>query len=254
MNELTNTEIGKYLNELNNQEASELPDDMVNDKAWTPWRDKNSGEITAKSKDELNNDAKKGRNSRTEIKNERNKHIRELKQKAINEGPIDLNTPLTLEHKKQVIQIGSNKYTELMKKLEIEINTVFHNQIIWKIPPLLRKCWASYPNMIIPMEPFTYQASNDFGKSLTFRIDADAPGFYSTEDLLNIISINNPQLLINVDRKIVRFYKYKEAQLKYETILANKLISMKTFFDLLNKEPILYEELINSICNEKNNS
>ena len=42
MKEFSNDELSSYLQEINAEEAAELPQDLTGDKAWAPWTTLNS--------------------------------------------------------------------------------------------------------------------------------------------------------------------------------------------------------------------
>lgn len=250
MKELSNDELSSYLQEINAEEATELPQDLTGNKAWAPWTTLNNEGVPErgiKTRDELISQAEKARMSRSEQRAERKKQAREIRQNALSERFIDLNSPLTIEHKKLIIQLEAAKYTEAMLKYEQLINKQFQNYIIYNTPKVIKACWDYYPKVIIPMEPFTYQASEDFGKGLTFRVNVEAPGFHSANEIIEKMTIKNPQKLIAIDKMIVKFNRLKDAQSKFEIHAANKLISMRTIYDLLSVNPFWYDNLIKKL-------
>lgn len=249
MKELSNDELSSYLQEINAEEAAELPQDLTGNKAWTPWTTLKDGvpEQGVKTKDELIERSKIGRKAYNEQRAERKKQAREIRQKALSERFIDLNSPLTVEHKKLIIELEAAKYTEAMLKCEHNINTQFQNYILYITPKVVKACWDYYPKVIIPMEPFTYQASEDFGNGLTFRVNVEAPGFHSANEIIEKMAIKNPQKLISIDKMIVKFNRLKDAQSKFEIHAANKLIGMRTIYDLLSVNPFWYNDLINKL-------
>ena len=118
---------------------------------------------------------------------------------------------------------------------------------MYDTPKVIKACWDYYPKVIIPMEPFTYQASEDFGKGLTFRVNVEAPGFHSASEIIEKMTIKNPQKLIAIDKMIVKFNRLKDAQSKFEIHAANKLVGMRTIYDLLSVNPFWYNDLINKL-------
>ena len=59
--------------------------------------------------------------------------------------------------------------------------------------------------------------------------------------------MKNPQKLIAIDKMIVKFNRLKDAQSKFEIYAANKLLSMRTIYDLLSVNPFWYNDLINKL-------
>ena len=250
MKELSNDELSSYLQEINAEEAAELPQDLTGNKAWTPWTTLNSEGVPEpgiKTKNEIAEYSNKGRKTFNEKRAERKKQAREIRQNALSERFIDLNSPLTIEHKKLIIQLETAKYTEAMLKYEQLINKQFQNYIMYNTPKVIKACWDYYPKVIIPMEPFTYQASEDFGKGLTFRVNVEAPGFHSASEIIENMTAKNPQKLIAIDKMIVKFNRLKDAQSKFEIHAANKLIGMRTIYDLLSVNPFWYDNLIKKL-------
>lgn len=250
MKELSNDELSSYLQEINAEEAAELPQDLTGNKAWTPWTTINSEgvpESGIKTKNEIAEYSNRGRKTYNEKRAERKKQAREIRQNALSERFIDLNSPLTVEHKRLIIELEAAKYTDAMLKCEHIINMHFQNYIIYDTPKVVKACWDYYPKVIIPMEPFTYQASEDFGNGLTFRVNVEAPGFHSANEIIEKMTIKNPQKLIFIDKMVVKFNRLKDAQSKFEIHAANKLVGMKTFYDLLSVNPFWYDNLIKKL-------
>lgn len=250
MKELSNDELSSYLQEINAEEAAELPQDLTGNKAWAPWTTLNSEGVPergVKTKNEIAEYSNKGRKTYNERRAERKKQAREIRQNALSERFIDLNSPLTIEHKKLVIELEAAKYTEAMLKYEHAINMQFQNYIMYDTPKVIKACWDYYPKVIIPMEPFTYQASEDFGNGLTFRVNVEAPGFNSADEIIEKMTAKNPQRLIAIDKMIVKFNRLKDAQSKFEIYAANKLLGMRTIYDLLSVNPFWYNDLINKL-------
>ena len=69
MKELSNDELSSYLQEINAEEAAELPQDLTGNKAWTPWTTLNSEGIPErgiKTKNEIAEYSNKGRKTYNE--------------------------------------------------------------------------------------------------------------------------------------------------------------------------------------------
>ena len=250
MKELSNDELSSYLQEINAEEAAELPQDLTGNKAWTPWTTLNSEgepEQGVKTKNEIAEYSNKGRKTYNERRAERKKQAREIRQNALSERFIDLNSPLTVEYKQLIIQQEAKKYTEAMLKCEQIINAQFKKYVMCCLPKVVIACWNYYPSVIIPMEPFTYQASEDFGKGFTFRVNIEVPGLFSADELIKTMTVRVPQRLIGIDKMIVKFNRLKDAQSKFEIHAANKLLSMRTIYDLLSVNPFWYNDLINKL-------
>ena len=257
MKGLNEQELNSYLAEINNQEATELPKDLLSDKAWVEEITKDENGICHK-KTSLTEAVYSGKRDkslqvRQENANTRKQRRKKIIQDAIENSYIDLNTLLTIEQVKMLIYHESCKYTDKMKCIEACINKSFYNYVYYKLPKAIRFCWEQYPEIIIPLEPFIYQASEDFGKGYQFKVDISVPSYYSSERIIDMMQTNNPNILITIDKCIVNFYKYKEARNHAENKLANSLINIKTFYQLLKKDPFLYETLINIIKKENNN-
>lgn len=249
MNEISNKELSNYLQEINAEEAAELPQDLIGNKAWTPWTTIEDGvpKQGVKPKTELLDTLKKGKQTQAERKAERKRRSREIRQNALSDKFIDLNAPLSINNKKLLIQLETAKYTEKMKFYEQRVNRLFQAYALLYSPKVVKACWDYYPKVIVPMEPFTYQASEDFGQGYQFRVNIEAPGFYSHSELLEKMNERNPAILISIDKIIAKFYRFKDAQSKLEVTMADKLLSMKSFYDLLHINPFWYETLINKL-------
>lgn len=249
MNEISNKELSSYLQEINAEEAAELPQDLTGNKAWSPWTTLKDGipEQGIKTKLDFIEGAKRTNQINAEKKAERQKKRREIFQSALSDRFIDLNVPLSVENKKLLIQLETAKYTEKMKFYEQRINFLFQTLALHYLPKVVKACWDYYPKVIVPMEPFTYQASEDFGNGFQFRVSIEAPSYYTHNEFLEKVNTKNPNTLISIDKIIVKFYRCKDARSKNEVIMADKLLSMKSFYDLLQQKPFWYETLINKL-------
>ena len=246
--ELSNKELSSYLVEINSQEAAELPNDLLGNNAWINITFTSESEDTKYKNIELIKDvAKTARESRTNKSVARKLKNKAIIQNALNDKSIDLNATITIEQKKALIQHESSTYTDKMKSYEDFIKKSFLNFIMSHVPKYVSLCWKNYPEVMIPMEPFIYQASEDFGEGQTFNVDIDVPSYYSSSEIVDLMQSVSPNLLISIDRAIKKFFYYKDTRLKIENRLANYLVNVNTFYQMLKKNPELYETLINEI-------
>lgn len=251
---LDEQELSSFLAEINSQEAAELPDDLLSDKAWINEIEKDENGICHKAikltEDVYGEKRKKGIHNRVGEANTKKQRKKEIIQEAINDSFIDLNALITIEQKRLLLEHEASKYTNKMKSFESQINKTFFNFIYYRLPKAVRYCWEEYPQIMIPLEPFNYQASEDFGKGYAFKISINVPSYFSSEQILSMMQLHKPESLMYADRAIANFYKYKDSRTSAENRLANKLINIKTFYQLLKKEPLLYEVLINILKNK----
>ena len=133
---------------------------------------------------------------------------------------------------KQIL-IQTGQYEDFIKKS-------FLNFIMSHVPKYVSLCWKNYPEVMIPMEPFIYQASEDFGEGQTFNVDIDVPSYYSSSEIVDLMQSVSPNLLISIDRAIKKFFYYKDTRLKIENRLANYLVNVNTFYQMLKMELFHY--------------
>lgn len=238
MNEISNKELSSILQEVNSQEAAELPDDIQEEDAWY-YSLENKKAI---SKDEFMKESKAHALSR---KAKLKQQVREIVNEALNNKFIDLAAPLPTSLKKLVIEIETSKYTEQMNKYEAKINQLFKQRI--SIPKYLKKCIEKCPQAILPMESFVYQASEDFGLGNTFIVSIDVPRIYTPKELVEHINATYPNALMWIDKAITKFYFLKESRDKLEIQMANALMRINTFYDLLKTNVFWYKGLIDKI-------
>ena len=107
--------------------------------------------------------------------------------------------------------------------------------------------WNVSPSFIITMDSFPCQASEDFGKVFTFRVNIEVPGLFSADEVIKAMIARVTQRLIGIDKMIVKVNRLKDAQSKFEIYAANKLLGMRTIYDLLSVNPFWYNDLINKL-------
>lgn len=244
MNEISNKELSSFLQEVNSQEAAELPNDLLEDKAWLPnilERDKNKATETITASEF----AEKTKLAKLAKREERKKQKREIITSALSDSFIDLNAPLSIDYKRSIIEIETARYTKQMYTCEAYINQTFRRFI--SIPRCLRKSLEICPQAILPMESFEYQASEDFGLGYTFTVSIDVPRIRSPKELVDYMSSEQPRSLMLIDKTIARFYYLKETRDKLEIQMANTLLKTNTFYDLLQVNAFWYKNLIDKL-------
>ncbi len=251
--ELNEQELSSYLAEINSREAAELPDYLLSDKAWINniTKDENgkcylSPELTENVYGKKRNKARKQHSKNSITRAQRRK---EIIQNALENPLIDLNAQITHEQIKLLIKNESDKYTNYMKMNEESIKSNFYNFIKSRLPKIVKLCWEEYPQIMIPMEPFDYKASEDFGQGKIFKVEINLPSYFKPNEIIDLMQNLRPDLLIIIDKTVVNFYKHKETRSKAENRLANRLLYIKTFYQLLKKDPFLFEELVSIIKN-----
>lgn len=247
MNELSDKELDSFLQEINKQEASELPQDLINDDAWGYGRQENKVGFTIITKPELKEKAKELQKQRIDYNYKRKQHKQKIISEAINSFDIDLYALVPIKEKKKLVSLLTNKYTELMVKQEQYINNKVNNYLQKLIPNDVMRMWSKDKDLMIPLIEFDYIASEEFGNGLHFKISADVPMYFRQEDCMNLLNEHFGDRLWNIDKAIAFFYKYKNTRTQQEVKIAQTLVNINTYYDLLKKKPFWFELLQNNI-------
>lgn len=226
MSEISNKELSSFLQEIDSQEAANDP--MI-------------GGIT------LDEAHRRSVVSRKERSIERKQREKEIIQEAIDSTFIDLNAPLSVAHKKLLIALLTKAYTDNMVKNESYINKRISEMLKLVIPRDLQNAYKLYRESVIPAVGFMYNASQEYGQGLQFKVSLDLPFYFHPTDIQHILAEQWPERLISVDKAVVSFYKNKDTRTKREVALAQQLTRVATFFQLVKKNPFWYDTLVQEL-------
>lgn len=172
----------------------------------------------------------------------------EILIEAINSTFIDLNTPLTVEHKKLLIVLLTKHYAEKMEHHRGYINAAIEMAFKKAIPNDLINAYNKFPDAVAPFPGFTYQASKEYGQGLQFKVSLKLPLYFKPEDCTSILKEMLPiDRLASIDKAVAFFHKYKEARIKREVKIAEILTKITTFFQLVKKDPFWYDVLVQEL-------
>lgn len=226
MNEISNKELSNFLKEIDSQEVT---DNFT------------IGGIT------LDEARKRSIESRKSRSAERKQREKEIVQEAINSTFIDLNAPLSIAHKKLLITLLTNDYTQNMMKHEAYINKRITEMLKLIIPSSLLNSYKQFKESVIPADGFVYTASKEYGSGLQFKVTLDLPFYFHPSDIQSILIENWPERLMSVDKAVAFFHKHKETRTKREVSIAQQLTRISTFFQLVKKNPFWYDTLVQEL-------
>lgn len=257
------------IKEIQQQEAEELesalPDeDLTSDNAWGWARKDNGPQVVSVRQFEpalksiamasAKADRQKANKAKSEVAVDRKRRKQEIINEAINSTFIDLNAPLTVEHKKLLISLLTKHYTEKMQHHDSYINATVENALKKAIPHDLLNIFAKFPDTVVPFPGFTYIASEEYGQSLQFKVCPNIPMYFQPEDCNNIIRKLLPQSrLASLDKAVVFFHKYKNLRSEREIKVAESLTRVATFFQLVKRDPSWYDLLITELKKKSTN-
>nr|DAW00982.1 MAG TPA: hypothetical protein [Caudoviricetes sp.] len=178
---------------------------------------------------------------------ERKQREKEIIQEAINSTFIDLNAPMSVAHKKLLIKLLTDTYTQSMVKNETYINKRISEMLKLIIPSDLLNAYRLHKGSVVPADGFMYMASKEYGQGLQFKVSLDLPFYFHPNDIQPILAENWPERLINIDKAIVSFYKNKKTRTKREVAVAQQLTRISTFFQLVKKNPFWYDILVQEL-------
>lgn len=226
MSEISDKELSSFLQEIDSQEAT---DNLT------------IGGIT------LNEAQKRSVESRKAKSVERKQREKEIVQEAINSTFIDLNAPLSVAHKKLLIKLLTDGYTQNMMRHESYINKRITEMLKLIIPSNLLNTYRQFKESVIPADGFVYTASKEYGGGLQFKVTLDLPFYFHPSDIQSILMEHWPKRLISVDKAVAFFHKHKETRTKREVLIAQQLTRISTFFQLVKKNPFWYDTLVQEL-------
>lgn len=257
------------IKEIQQQEAEELesalPDeDLTSDNAWGWARKDNRPQVVSVRQFEpalksiamasAKADRQKANKAKSEVAVDRKRRKQEIVNEAINSTFIDLNAPLTVEHKKLLISLLTKHYTEKMQHHDSYINATVENTLKKAIPHDLLNIFAKFPDTVVPFPGFMYIASKEYGQNLQFKVCPNIPMYFQPEDCNNIIRKLLPQSrLASLDKAVAFFHKYKNLRSEREIKVAESLTRVATFFQLVKRDPSWYDLLITELKKKSTN-
>lgn len=251
---------------VNKREAADLEncipnESLTSDNAWG-WARKMPKEVSVKQFEPALNsvarasakaDSRKANKAKNEFAIDKKRRKQEIVNEAINSNFIDLNSPLTIEHKKLLISLLTKNYTDRMTHHDSYIQNVVEAALRKVIPSDLLNTFAKFPDAVVPFPGFTYTASKEYGQELQFRIRPNLPMYFSPDDCTNILKKLLPHSrLASLDKAIALFYKYKNTRSQREVKIAEALTRIHTFFQLVKKDPFWYDSLVNELKSQQN--
>lgn len=259
---LTKEQIAKLQQEEAEELESALPNEgITSDKAWG-WARKDNERKTISVKQfepalrsvaraSAKADRKKANATKNEFSIERKRRKQEIVNEAITSTFIDLNAPLTVEHKKLLITLLTKHYTERMEHHDKYINYTIETALKKGIPHDLLNTFAKFPDAVTPFPGFTYIASQEYGQGLQFKVNPKIPLYFQPNDCNNIIRKLLPASYIaSLDKAVAFFHKYKNLRSEREIKIAEALTKISTFFQLVKKDAFWYEALVNELKKE----
>lgn len=248
---------------INEEEC--LPDEMLDDKAWTVskrWEKTEDGRYKFVGIDyRLKSDVEESREQRREkwnasrhevLSKKAKEHYALRKQRKIDinreafrQNDVMLSDEISTEQLKQLIASLTFEHKRMIDKLFTYINKRVNDLLRPLIPRALRVCAERYPHSVITSPGFMYKASSKYGEDKLFWVTLNVPYYFQQGTEQDILIRNKPEFLYSIDKAIVQYYYHKctlaEKEVKYATALVNKKI--KTYFDLLKYNPFWFAEM-----------
>ena len=251
MSELSKSELDDFLAEINSEEAIELPAQETQEaherKPRKHYKKSADGMLVECTEEEWLEMRKKSAATRSKNTYNRNVKRREIIKEALNSDYVDLNSPISVENKKLLIEKLVKKNSAIMKGEETYINNLFTRHMGYLIPKDLLNAWKNYKDCMVPAPSFTYTASEEYGQGLSFKVNVNLPMYFSSEACTTFIDEHYPDLRPKIDRAVTVFYKHKDERNKLEIRCAQMLTKVATYYQLLKLNPIWYDTLIKAM-------
>ena len=198
-------------------------------------------------------DSQKAKSAKELKAKERKKRKLEIVNEAINSTFVDLNAPLTISHKKLLITLLTKHYTEKMEHHSSYINSAFDAAFRKAIPHDLLNTYNKFKDTMLPFPGFTYIASKEYGQGLPFKVNLDLPLYFRPDDCNGIIRELLPaNRLASLDKAVAFFHKYKSVRSKQEIKIAEALMKISSFYQLVKKDAFWYDTLITELKSLQN--
>lgn len=170
----------------------------------------------------------------------------EIKRQALNQELFNLNRRIPDEEFKKLIELLTQKHTNIVEKYKAYINRRIATLLLKKLPYQARWCWKCYPESmkVFPGFPYTITYHN---KDIDFWVTADIPAVYNPADIPQMLQDNYPKMIEFLNKALIKYDQHIRDKWAFEARIANMLIrnNVKTYFDLLKIRPFMYEIIFN---------
>ena len=257
MKELSNEELLQYAAELEEVSQYGSVEETMDDNAWKMAQLK-PHEISPALKSDVDDLRKRNAEIAKQHSAEKNARKKEIINEALNSTFIDLNSTLSVEHKKLLISLLTSDYTARMDKQANYINKNIERGLRSLMPKDVLNTWAKHKDMLIPSPGFVYHASKEYGgtdengNALEFKVTLDLPIYFHPNAEATYKKYFTEKVPV-IDKAVELFNKHKTQRNKQEVKYANVLTKINTYFKLLKHNALWYEKLINELKKQKEN-
>ena len=171
----------------------------------------------------------------------------EIQKEAINSTFINIYSKLENEHKKLLIELLTQEYSKIMVRSEKYINKRIEALLKPYIPFALRNCKARYPESMIQNPGFMYVASEEYGEGKMIWVKPNLPYYFTQGTEMQVLRENEAKFLYAIDKTVVQFHNSRDTLAKRELQYAMQLKDVKTFYQLVQKNPFWYDTLIQEL-------
>lgn len=290
--EITTDELSKFIDEIENDDSSYsesmeesirriqyeemlhgdmLPEEMMDDRAWSntvraernedgSFKRDETGKVIYKYKQITYTDKKAEWDhakamwdkARREKKIETKQRKLEIQKEALNSTFINIYEQLTVEHKKLLIELLTSEYARLMEKSEKFINKRITMLLKPYIPFVLKRCNTMFPESMIKNPGFMYIASKEYGEGKMIWVTPDLPYYFTQGTEMQVLRENEEKYLFAIDKAVVQFHNSRDTLAKRELYYAVRLKDIKTFYQLVKKNPFWYDTLVQELWQRAN--
>ena len=167
----------------------------------------------------------------------------EIQKEALNSTFINIYAPFENEHKRLLIELLTEDYSRIMHKCEAFINKRIEKLLSPYIPQTLKVCKARFPDSMKENPGFMYIASKEYGEGKMIWVKPNLPYYFAQGTELQVLKENEADYLYTIDKSVVQFHNSRDMLAKRETQYAIKLKPIKTYFQLVQKNPLWYDKL-----------
>lgn len=172
---------------------------------------------------------------------------RAIKEEALNQTYINLNAPIEVENKQLLISLLVKGYVDKMKQYKDAVYKTVEDCFRQVIPNQVLKTWETYKDMCIPFPGFMYKCGKEYGQNKELFIEMDLPMYFRPDVCQGIFKENWPEKVSLLEKRIALYHYHRDVKIKTEVKYAKSLVTIQTYFQLLERKTHWYGILIEEL-------
>jgi len=171
----------------------------------------------------------------------------EIQREALRSEVVGIYSKIDDKYKTFLIESLTSEYSNIMMRSEKYVNKRIEQLLKAYIPQTLKSCKTRYPEAFIENPGFMYVASKEYGEGKMLWVKPNLPYYFTQGTELQILRENEAKFLFNIDKSVLQFHYNRDMLAKREMHYAVMLKDIKTYYNLVQKNPFWYDIIINEI-------